>query len=182
MNNFSELISSRRSIRKYTEEKLTPEQVELTMKSALMSPSSKHSTPWQFVLVEDKDTLQKLSKCKTSGGAFIADCTLAVVVLGDPIQSGALVEDMSIAATYIQLQAEDLGLGSCWVQIKGRQTELGQDSEEAVRLLLDIPLQLTVGCIIAIGNKIQPGKPFNEEKLQWEKIHIGKYKSPKSSE
>ena len=97
-------------------------------------------------------------------------------VLTDPMQSGACVEDASIAATYIQLQAEDLGLGSCWVQIRGRETESGQDSEQYVRDLLDIPLQLVVGCIVSIGHKVKAGNPHNEEKLQWEKLHIEKYK------
>lgn len=182
MNSFAELVATRRSVRKYSEEKLTPEQVEQIMKTALMAPSSKRSTSWQFVLVEDKEMLKKLSLCKPTGGAFIADCALAIVVLGNPAVSEAVIEDTSIAATYIQLQADDLDLGSCWVQIRGRETEAGQESEEYVRMLLDIPYQLTVGCIVAIGNKVKPNKPFNEELLQWEKVHIGKFKLPVESE
>ena len=176
MNSFAELVATRRSVRKYSEEKLTPEQVEQIMKTALMAPSSKHSNSWQFVLVEDKEMLRKLSLCKPTGGSFIADCALAIVVLGDPLLSQAVIEDTSIVATYIQLQADDLDLGSCWVQIRGRETESGQDSEDYIRTLLDIPYQLTIGCILAIGNKVKPNKPFNEELLQWEKIHIEKFK------
>ncbi len=175
MENFASLVKNRRSIRQYTQEKLTAEDVEQIMKAALMSPSSKRSTPWQFVLIEDKTVLQQLSQCKSSGANFITDAALAVVVLTDPEQSGAYIEDAAIAATYIQLQAEDLGLGSCWVQIRGRQTDSGQDSEEYVRQLLDIPMPLVVGCIIAIGWKEKEGKPFDESRLQWEKLHIGKY-------
>ena len=182
MNSFAELVATRRSVRKYSEEKLTPEQVERIMKTALMAPSSKHSNSWQFVLVEDKEMLRKLSLCKPSGGSFIADCALAIVVLGDPTLSSAVIEDTSIVATYIQLQIDDLDLGSCWVQVRGRETESGQDSEDYVRTLLDIPCQLSIGCIIAIGNKIKPNKPFNEDLLQWEKIHIGKFKLPVESE
>jgi len=175
MENFASLVKNRRSIRQYTEEKLTAEEVEQIMKSALMSPSSKRSTPWQFVLVEDKETLSQLSQSKSSGAGFLTDCALAVVVLTDPMQSSAHVEDAAIAATYIQLQAEDLGLGSCWVHISGRETANGQDSEEYVRQLFDIPMQLVVECIIAIGRKEKEGKPFDESRLQWEKLHIGKY-------
>ncbi len=182
MNNFSELISTRRSVRKYSEEKLSSIQVEQIMKTALMAPSSKHNNSWQFVLVEDKDDLEKLSRCKPTGCSFIADCALAIVVLGDPMKSGAVIEDTSIAATYIQLQADDLGLGSCWVQIRGRETESGQDSEEYVRELLNIPFQLTIGCIVSIGNKIKPNKAFDENTLQWEKIHIGKFNPVAESE
>ena len=182
MNSFAELVATRRSVRKYSEEKLTSDQVEQIMKSALMSPSSKHCNSWEFVLVEDKDVLNQLANCKPSGGHFIADCALAIVVLGDVTKSIASVEDTSIAATFIQLQVEDLGLGSCWVQIKGRETEAGEDSEEYVRNFLDIPYQFSVGCIIAIGNKVRPNRPFDENSLQWEKVHIGKFKMPHENE
>jgi len=182
MNSFAELVTNRRSVRKYSEEKLTSEQVEQIMKTALMAPSSRRNNSWQFVLVEDKEMLRKLSLCKPTGSSFIADCALAIVVLGDPRVSYAVIEDTSIVATYIQLQAEDLDLGSCWVQIKGRETESGQDSEDYVQTLLDIPYYLTIGCIIAIGNKVKPNKPFNEDLLQWEKIHIGKFQLPVESE
>ncbi len=176
MNSFAELISNRRSIRKYTEDPLFPHEVEQIIKAALMAPSSKHSNPWQFVLVENKETLKKLSYCKSSGCSFVADCSLAIVVLADPLRSTAYIEDASIAATYIQLQAEDLGLGSCWIQVKGRETEAGQDSEDYIRDLLNIPMQMSVGCIISIGRKEKPGKPFDEDKLEWEKIHLEAYR------
>lgn len=176
MDSFAELIKNRRSTRQFTETALLPEEVEQIMKAALIAPTSKNSRAWQFVLVEDKEMLKKLSSCKSTSCAFIENAALAVIVLVDPMLTEAYTEDASIAATYIQLQAEDLGLGSCWVQIRGRETENGYDSEQYVRDLLDIPLQLAVGCIIAIGHKARIGKPHNEGKLQWEKLHIEKYR------
>lgn len=175
MNHFEELITHRRSIRHYTEDQLLPSEVQKIMKAALMAPSSKNSCPWQFILVENKEMLRKLAQCKSSGAAFIEGAALAVVVLSDPLRSSAYIEDASIAATYIQLQAEDLGLGSCWIQIKGRETTEGYDSEQYVRDLFHIPLQLVVGCVIAVGHKARTGKPHDEEKLPWEKLHIESY-------
>ena len=182
MNSFAELVATRRSVRKYSEKKLTPEQVEQIMKTALMAPSSKHSNSWQFVLVEDEEMLKKLSLCKPKESFFLANCALAIVVLGDPTLSSAVIENTSITAAYIQLQAEDLDLGSCWVQVRGRETEAGQDSEDYVRMLLNIPYHLNIASIIAIGNKVKPNRPFNEDLLQWEKIHIGKFQLPVESE
>ena len=75
----------------------------------------------------------------------------------------------------MQLQAEDLGLGSCWVQIRERSGVNDKPADEYVRELLDIPLQMQELSIIAIGKKAEARKPFDEEKLQWEKIHIGKW-------
>lgn len=175
MNSFSELIKNRRSMRKFTEEELSQEQVVDLMKAALMAPTSKRSNAWQFIVVDDKETLKKLSLCKEHASQFIADAALAIVVTADPLQSDVWIEDASIASIYLQLQAEDLGLGSCWVQVRERYTANGTDSGEYVREVLDIPLQLQVLSVIAIGHKGMERKPFNEEHLQWEKIHLNKY-------
>lgn len=175
MNNFSDLIANRRSMRKYTEEEISQEDVVSLMKAALMSPSSKRSNPWQFIVVDDKETLQKLSHCKEHGATFLADAALAVVVTADPLASEVWIEDASVASIMIQLQAEDLGLGSCWVQVRERFHASGASSNEYVHEVLNIPLQLQVLSIIAIGHKGMERKPFNEEHLQWEKLHINKY-------
>lgn len=170
-----DLIKQRRSMRKFTAEELTQDEVVALMKAALMAPTSKRSNAWQFIVVDDKDTLQRLAGCKAQASQFIADAPLAIVVTADPLGSDVWIEDASIASIYIQLQAEDLGLGSCWVQVRNRVTANGTPSDEYVREVLDIPLQLQVLSIIAIGHKGMERKPFNEEHLQWEKIHLNKY-------
>lgn len=176
MENFSELIKSRRSMRKFTDEELKQEEVVALMKAALMAPASKRSNPWQFIVVDDKDTLKKLSLCKDQASQFIADAALAVVVTADPLLSDVWIEDAAIASIYIQLQAEDLGLGSCWVQVRERFTATGIPSNDYVHDVLELPLPLQVLSVIAIGHKGMERKPFNEEHLQWEKIHINKYR------
>jgi nitroreductase len=175
MENFSDLIIKRRSTRKFTGEKLSQDQVVALLKATLMSPSSKRSNPWQFIAVEDKETLQALSEFKEQSATFIADAALAVVVVADPLASDVWIEDASIASIILQLQAEDLGLGSCWVQVRERQTPSGQPSEAYIRELLNIPLPLQVLSVVAIGYKAIERKPFNEEHLQWEKVHINKF-------
>lgn len=175
MENFSELIENRRSMRKFTSDELTQEEVVALLKAGLMSPSSKRTNCWQFIAIDDKEVLKKLSLCKEQSASFIADAALAIVVVADPLASDVWIEDASIASIIIQLQAEDLGLGSCWVQVRERFTAEGIPSDEYVRNLLDVPLQLQVLSVIAVGHKGMERKPFNEEHLQWEKIHINKY-------
>ena len=157
MESFATLIKSRKSTRKFTDQLLNPEQVEMILKAALMAPASKRKNPWQFVVVEDKEMLAKLSVCKPAGAAFLKDCALAVVVLANVMESDVWVEDASIASIYMQLQAEDLGL-------------------------LDVPYQLDVLSIIGIGYKDQERKPFDESHLQWEKIHLGTFRMPIENE
>ncbi len=162
-------------MRKFTAEELTQDEVVTMMKAALMAPTSKRSNAWQFVLVDDKEKLKELSLCKEHASQFIADAALAVVVTADPLLSDVWIEDASIASIYLQLQAEDMGLGSCWVQVRERYTATGMASDEYVRGILDIPLQLQVLSVIAVGHKGMERKPFDESHLQWEKIHLNKY-------
>lgn len=178
MKDFASLIKNRRSTRKFTSQLLSPEQVETILKAALMAPASKRKNPWQFVVVEDKNMLQKLSACKPHGAAFLENCALAVVVCGNVLESDVWVEDASIASIYMQLQAEDLGLGSCWCQIRNRQLDEDTEAAQYVRNLLGIPYQLDVLSIIGFGYKDQASKPFDESRLQWEKVHLGTYKLP----
>ncbi|MDR1556289.1 MAG: nitroreductase family protein [Tannerellaceae bacterium] len=181
MDSFSELLKTRRSTRRFTDELLTPVEVELILKAALMAPSSKRSTPWQFVVVEEKEMLRKLADSKSQGAGFLKDCALAVVVLAHVAESEAWIEDASIASVLMQLQAEDLGLGSCWCQIRGRQTADDTEAAQYVRDLLRIPYPLEVLSIIGIGHKMQENKPFDESRLPWEKVHIGTFTLPQES-
>lgn len=175
MESFGELIKARRSMRKFTEEELTQEQVVALMKAALMAPTSKRSNAWQFIVVDNKEKLKELSFCKEQASQFIADAALAVVVAADPLASDVWIEDTSIASIYLQLQAEDMGLGSCWVQVRERFTASGMPSNDYIHNVLELPLPLQVLSVIAIGHKAMERKPFDEDNLQWEKIHINKF-------
>ncbi|MEG1563730.1 MAG: nitroreductase family protein [Bacteroides sp.] len=177
MENFIELLKNRRSMRKFTDEELTQEQVVALLRAALMAPASKRSNSWQFIAVDDKAKLLELSHCKEQGASFLADAMLAIVVTADPLASDVWIEDASIAAILIQLQAEDLGLGSCWVQIRERFTAAGMSADEFVHGVLHLPLPLQVLSIIAIGHKGMERKPFDEAHLQWEKIHLNTYEA-----
>ena len=141
----------------------------------LFRSTSKRSNAWQFVVVDDKETLKTLSHCKEHGAAFLADAALAIVVTADPLASDVWIEDASVASIMIQLQAEDMGLGSCWIQVRERFTASGMSADEFVHEVLNLPLQLQTLSIIAIGHKGMERKPFDEEHLQWAKIHINKF-------
>ena len=175
MQNFKELTIKRRSIRKFTEQTLNPEDVQLLLQAGLIAPKGKNQKNLHFIAVEDKEVLQTLSKSKKGGSELIAGCALAIVVGADPLLSDVWIENASIASTFIQLQAEDLGLGSCWVQIRGRQTPDGYDSEDYVRSVIEAPMQLQILSIVAIGYKKEEKTPQDLESLEWENVHINKF-------
>ncbi len=175
MTDFKDLAQLRRSHRKFTDEEIDAEDVKLIMRAALMAPTSKGQRAWQFVVVEDPTDIEKLSDAKELGSQFMKGAPLAVVVLGDPVQNDCWVEDGSIAAISMQYQAEELGLGSCWVQMRGRGLSDGTSADTVIRGILDIPENLNVLCVIAFGHKADERKPQNEDKLKWENVHVNKY-------
>lgn len=175
MKDFASLTLKRRSIRKYTEQTINPEDVQLLLQAGLVAPTSKNKKPCHFIAVEAKEKLKQLAACKKGGCGFIADSAVSIVVGADPLVSNVWIEDASIAATFIQLQAEDLGLGSCWVQVRGRQTADGFDSEEYVRSVINAPMQLQILAIITIGYKKDEKTPQDPDSLGWENVHIDSF-------
>lgn len=177
MTQFKDLVQQRRSHRKFTNEEIDEESVRLILRAALMSPTSKGQRAWQFVVVEDKSDLEKLSDAKDMGAQLIKGAAMAVVVLGNALQNDCWVEDGSIAAISMQYQAEELGLGSCWVQMRGRGLSDGTSADTVIRGILDIPDDLSVLCVVAFGHKADERKPQNEDRLKWENVHLNKFVS-----
>lgn len=169
-----ELLKNRRSIRKYKEDKIDKNKLERILKASLLAPSSKNKRPVELVVIEDRDIILKLEECKNMGTLGLKTAPLAIVVVGDMEKSDVWVEDASIVTTIIQLEAEKLGLGSCWIQMRKRQSK-SEDSEDAVRRVLDIPENYGVLAVLSIGYKDEEKKPYNEEDIDFGKIHYNKF-------
>lgn len=175
MDSFLDLLKKRRSCRRFVQQPVDENKVCELMKAALMSPSGHRINPWEFIMVEDKETLRLLSMSKAQGAALLEGAALAVVVIGDTDKTDVWIEDCSIASIFMQLTAEELGLGSCWVQIRNRFDADGISADENIKRLLLIPDNYAVLSVIAIGYKERESKPFDEDNLQWEKVHVGQF-------
>lgn len=175
MNSFTDLLKTRRSIRKYLPNKIEPEKIKQITLAALMSPASKRSNPWEFIVVQNTEMLEKLSECRPYGSQLLANAPLAIIVIADTTKSDVWVEDASISAIIIQLEAHSLGLGSCWVQVRNRKKDDNTETQEFVRTLLEIPENYCVLNIISIGYPNEDKKPFDEEKIAFDKIHEEKF-------
>ena len=169
------LLKKRRSIRIFQDRKVEKEKIYQIMQAALLAPSSKNNSPWKFIVVDDKEILLKLSEAKEHGSKLLAKSPLAIVVLADPEQSDVWIEDASIATTLIIMEAQQSGLGSCWIQLRRRYHSGGQDSEAYLRGVLNIPDNLHILCMVAIGypDEIKPEKKIPEEK--WAHIFLNKF-------
>jgi nitroreductase len=172
MESLFELLKTRRSIRHYLPKAVEKDKINKITQAALMAPASKRSNPWEFIVVENKPTLLKLSECRPHGSQMLVDSPLGIVIIADKTKSDVWMEDASIAAIIMQLQAQDLGLGSCWIQVYGRENTEGKTAEQYILELLNIPDQYSVLCILSIGYPDEERKPFDTEKLTIDKIHF----------
>jgi nitroreductase len=170
-----ELLRRRRSIRKYLEKSIEPEKVELLEEALLRAPSSRNIDPWEFVFVDERLLLEKLSACKPHGASFLKDAALGVVVCADGDASDVCVEDCSIASILVQMVAQSLGLGSCWVQVRQRDHDAQTTSEQYVQRLLGIPEHIKVESIIAIGYPAEQREPVPREQLKSSKVHVNRF-------
>lgn len=175
MNRFEDLVCRRRSCRAFADGDISADDVRLILRAALMSPSSMGRRSWHFVVVDDRILLEKLADAKDVGADFLRDAAFGVVVAGDSLANDCWIEDCSIAALMMQLQAEDLGIGSCWAQMRGRGLSDGTLAEDVVRGALGIPDGLNVLCVIGFGHKREEQGCHDEDSLMWEKVHINKY-------
>ncbi len=169
------LIQKRRSIRKYQKKSVEPDKVHALVEAALRSPSSMGNRPWEFVVVDEPGLLDKLSKARPQGSAHIKNAQLGIVVCADPEKSTVWIEDTSIACTYIQLTAESLGLGSCWIQVRERMHDQTKTAEAYIVEVLSLPKKLKVEAMIAIGYPDEKKEPHKKEDLQWDKVSRNSY-------
>lgn len=148
---FLDLLRKRRSVRQFEDRQVEQEKIDLLVEAMLRSPSSRSLNPWEFIFVTEKEKIAQLSKSKPHGAAFVKGAPLAIVILADPEKCDVWIEDCSIAATLIHLASTDIGLGSCWVQIRKRKYKNLSDAEEYVKNLLSVPKNLRVEAIVAVG-------------------------------
>ncbi len=172
---FLSLIQKRRSIRQFKEKVPDKDAIDTLIEAALRSPSSRSLNPWEFIVVTDKEKLAQLSEAKPHGATFLKNAPLGIVVCTDPEKCDVWIEDASIASTFIQLAAEDLGLGSCWIQIRGRVHKDGQLAQKKVREILSMPDHLEVLNIIAVGYPDEDKKGHAKDTLLYDKVHYEQY-------
>lgn len=170
-----DLIRKRRSIRAYTDAPVDKRIIDLLVEVLLRAPSSRGINPWEFVVVDDRHLLTQLSTAKQHGSSFLKDAPLGVVILADSTKSDVWVEDCSIAAILVQMAAQSLGLGSCWIQIRKRQRDRDTTSEQFIQEILGLPEHVKVQCMVAIGHPAENRRALSAGKLQYDKVRHNTY-------
>ncbi len=168
-------IQTRRSIRKYQPRPIERQVVAAILEAALRAPSSKAKIPWEYVVVDQSRLLQQLAVSKAVGSAFLREAPLCIVVCVNPERSDVWIEDGSVAASLMMLAAQNLGLGSCWVQFRERMTADGTQSGDFVRAVLGIPEPWQVLCGLALGYPAEERAPYKKEELDFAKVHYNQF-------
>ena len=167
---FTEIAKKRRSVKKYTPQQVEQEKIDAIIEAALRAPSGKAARPWEFVVVKDKELLEKLSIAKPAGAEFVKGASVGIVVCADPSKSGLWVEDCAIAAVSMQYAAHSMGLGSRWSHMRGNNHNDSKSSRDYIAELLGLPDNLDVECIIAIGYPGEEMVPYSKEDLDYGKV------------
>lgn len=169
------VLRKRRSIRKYTEKRIDKRSFALLLETLLRSPSSRNSKPCEFIVVDDRELLGKLSNAKEHGSQFLKDAALGVVICADSAKSDVWIEDGSIASILVQMVAQSLGLGNCWIQIRNRTHTGTETAETYIQGLLGLPDHLKVLSIISIGHPDEKKKPAAKSELDYRRIRYNRY-------
>lgn len=176
MNQLLQLMLHRRSIRKYTGEAIPEDKLKLILQAGLSSATSKNRKPWEFVVVQERETLQALAKCRAGAAKMLENAGCAIVVFADTfITPDVWAEDCSIAMSNMHLMADALGLGSCWIQGRCRDAENGQTTEAFCRELLGVPENFAMEAILSIGVPVEQLRGYTTADLKEEKIHWEKF-------
>ncbi|MGQ3684486.1 MAG: nitroreductase family protein [Candidatus Loosdrechtia sp.] len=170
-----DLLRERRSVRVYEKREIEPEKLEILKEALVRSPSSRNINPWEFIMVDNKGLLKQLSEAKEYGSEFLKDAALGIVICGNEKKSDVWIEDCSIASILVQMVAQSIGMGSCWIQIRNRMHDATMTSEEYIRKILGIPENIRVESIISIGYPGENKSGIPKEKLLFGKIKMNSY-------
>ena len=153
----SELLKQRKSVREFLDIPVDREKIMMCLEAARVAPSACNSQPWKFIIVDDRELKNKLCKVAFSRiysiNSFCKMAPVIVVVVSEKSKFLATIGgmfrgtkyyliDIGIACEHFVLQAEDLGLGTCWI---------GWFNERAVKSMLNVPYGKKIDILIALG-------------------------------
>lgn len=171
MTDLLEVMRSRRSVRQYTEEKISDEQIKKILSAALLAPSGHSKYPCEFIVVKNPETLEKLSHCRVGVAKMLASAAAAVVVIADAEKSDTIVEDSAVAMMNMELAATAFGIGNCWIQVRNRDAENNLPAEEYLREILKFPINFKCQAILSLGIAAKQPRPRELDKLNFDKVH-----------
>ena len=165
-----EIMRSRRSVRRYTDEKLSDDQLKKIVSGALLAPSGHSKYPCEFIVVTNRELLEKMSHCRKGVAKMLEGAAAAIVVIADKDKSDTFVEDSCVAMMNMELVATSLGVGNCWIQVRNRDAEDDTPSENYLRGILNFPENFACQAILSLGYPAKTPRARELDKLNFDKI------------
>ena len=161
-------IFERVSIRRYNDQPVEDEKVEMILKAAMAAPSAMNRQPWEFVVVRNRDILNELGETTPySTPVLNSRLTIAVLANTEGYNSNIYLHDMGAVCENILLETTHLGLGAVWMAVAPSEERM-----KKVRNILNIPDYVIPFAMISIGypaDNPEPKKKFKPEKIHYEK-------------
>ncbi|MDK2833169.1 MAG: hypothetical protein PWP63_256 [Methanolobus sp.] len=154
-------IISRRSIRKYTQEKISREEITTILEAGRWAPSGLNNQPWKFIVIQEKETVEKLAGC-THYGNIVSNAPLLIAVYLDQAAMYNRTKDLQAIGAAIQnmlLACCELGLGAVW---------LGEilNQKDKVNLILSCPDSMELMAVLAIGHPAEKNAVSSRKELR----------------
>ncbi len=165
-------ILQRRSIRKYSDKKISREEIDTILKVAMYAPSAMNKQPWHFVVIDDRELLNKFMEFHPHA-SFLKYASHAILVCGDEQEQhddGFWVMDCGAATENMLLAAHGLGIGACWIGIHPREKRKEQTKE-----LFSLPEHVAPFALVSLGYPLEP-RPM-PERYHPEKIHSNNWEN-----
>lgn len=162
-----EAIFTRRSIRKYTKQKISDDKIETILRSAMQAPSARNQQIWRFIVIDNLSTLYDLSKSHRYWH-MMDTATLGIAVCADLSNAKSMdyfEQDCSAATQNILLSAHALGLGAVWLGVHPSKERVN-----ILRKILNIPSDIIPISLISLGvpnEEILPENRFDNNKVHY---------------
>lgn len=168
-----DLIRKRRTVRRFTDQDVSEEQIETLLEMAMCAPNRLNRQPWHFVVIRDKE-LQKQLADVVRVRPYLEEAPVVIAVCANPDVSPTWMMDVSAAIQNLLLAATALDLGGAWVGSPG--TVLWDMCEECLHDKLNIPLNMRIPALVAIGEPAQELPPHGKhDRFVRTKVHYGQW-------
>ena len=170
-------LRRRRSVRKYTGEAVSADQIEKIVEAGLLSAAGRGIRPWELVVVRNPETLTALAAMRAEGSArMLEGANAAIVVVARQEAADTWIEDCSICMANMHLEASALGLGSCWIQGRMRKADAeGASTEAYVAKLLGLPEGYVLEATLSLGVPAEQKDPAAVTDKLLAKVHYERF-------
>ncbi len=167
-----EIIHQRKSVRNYTDQQVSKEQLQTLVKAGMAAPTAVNKQPWAFIAINDREILDQLGDVLPYA-KMLKQATAAIVVCGDldktlPGEGQQFwIQDCSAATENVLLAAESIDLGAVWTAAYPNSERI-----RSVKDILNLPSKIIPLNVIAIGypsGKDKPKDKWKPENLHWQK-------------